>query len=56
MMPDGLMAAFQRLYEENPTAMESFVKWVSIPTHSQSVTLTFHGGRLQLARLETTSK
>lgn len=53
---DMLMANLQRLHEENPTAFESFTTWIANPTHTQSVTLVFHGGRFSFARLETTSK
>jgi hypothetical protein len=55
-MPFHVVADLQRLYEENPIAFSSFASWIAQPSHTQAVTLRFHGGRFQCAMLEITSK
>lgn len=49
------LAILERLHNEKPSALRDFLEWVGRPTHTQSVTMVFHGGRLKFCRLERTS-
>ena len=44
---DDAIEAMQRLRGENPKAFKQFVEWALAPSHTQQVTLNFHGSRLQ---------
>ena len=55
-IPSGLMHDLQRLYDENPGAMQMFAGAIANPAHTQTVSLCFHGGRLQYGEYKITAK
>lgn len=54
--PSSLLATLQRLYEQNPVAMDEFAHSIARPRHTQTVSLHFTGGRLTHMEFRTTAK
>lgn len=55
-LPTGMLSALERLYRENPVAVERFFLAIQKPEHTMSVGLHFANHRLQYAEFRSTAK
>ncbi|MDE2102030.1 MAG: hypothetical protein KGL39_32590 [Patescibacteria group bacterium] len=53
---DAALTEFARLFAENPEVMDDVARFLRERPHTATVTLRFHGARLQCADLQRVSK